>query len=123
MIDASKFGPFFRFVLVGVISTLVHYALYLLLQLLFNATISYSIGYGISFFLNFTLSGRYTFKKELSLMKGVKFACAHICVYFLHIVLLWTFLHLGINNALVPIPVYCIVTPISFFLVRYVFKQ
>lgn len=123
---------FVRFAVVGVIATAIHYGIYLFLLwchspqktgLSIYSNIAYTIGYLISFCCNMWLSARFTFHEKLTLKRGGGFALSHLINYGLHIVFLNLFLWFGIPNRWAPIPVYCIVVPINYLLVRTVFKS
>ncbi len=116
-------SEFFRFVIVGVIATAIHYGVYLLLNRVIPANPAYAAGYIISFLCNFFLSSRFTFRKKASVKKGVGFGVSHLVNFLLHMLLLNLFLHLGIRESLAPIPVYCICVPVNFLLVRFVFNR
>lgn len=60
----------FRFVLVGILATVIHYAIYLILNLFIITWIAYSIGYLISFLFNFYLSSIFTFKSKATIKTG-----------------------------------------------------
>ena len=113
---------FFRFVIVGVLATAIHYGLYYVLLRVLNVNIAYSIGYIVSLICNFFLSARYTFKSQVSVKKGVGFVCSHLINYLLHIGFLNLFLFIGVSKEVAPVPVFCCVFPINFLLVRTVFK-
>ena len=112
-----------RFGIVGVVATLIHYGIYLLLNQSIINWVAYSIGYAISFICNFFHSNFFTFKTKPSFKKGVGFGASHVINYLLHVILLSVFIKLGVNEDLAPIPVFCIVIPINFLLVRYVLKS
>ena len=120
---------FIRFAIVGLIATGIHYGLYLLLITLFKGdsrlwtNIAYSIGYVVSWVCNLWLTAHFTFRESVSFGRGVGFAVCHLINYGLHILFLNIFLLWGIPERLAPIPVYCIVVPINFILVRTVFKK
>lgn len=111
-----------RFCIVGVLATIVHYGLYLLLKGVINVSVAYTIGYVISFIGNFVLTNVYTFKTQATAKKGIGFVICHVINYLLHIGLLNVFIWLGVPSSLAPIPVYCIVVPVNFLLVRKVVK-
>lgn len=121
--DKKTFGEIIRFVIVGVIATAIHYGIYWLLMHLMNATIAYSIGYALSFICNFLLTSYFTFRKRASVKKGLGFGVAHGVNYLLHVVFLNLFLWLGVSKSFAPIPVFAVVIPINFLLVRFVFKK
>jgi putative flippase GtrA len=116
-------GEALRFVLVGGFSTVLHYAIYWVLQHWIYVNVAYTIGYLLSFLANYYLSARFTFQSKMSARNGVGFGAAHFVNYLLHMVLLNIFIWLGASNELAPIGVYLIVVPVNFLLVRFVFKH
>lgn len=111
-----------RFCIVGVLATIVHYGIYLLLKGVINVSVAYTFGYVISFIGNFVLTNVYTFKTQATAKKGIGFVICHVINYLLHIGLLNVFIWMGVPSSLAPIPVYCIVVPVNFLLVRKVVK-
>lgn len=105
--------------------------------------VTYSVGYGLSFIANYIVSLKWTFKTQGSVGKGVGFAFSHVVNYGMHLALLNFFLWLGAGQALVallvwatpwlvdlfpilgkpdtllPLPVYMVVFPVNFLLVRF----
>ena len=59
-----------RFCIVGVLATIVHYGIYLLLKGVINVSVAYTIGYVISFIGNFVLTNVYTFKTQATAKKA-----------------------------------------------------
>lgn len=114
---------FVRFGIVGLIATAIHYGIYYLLLGFLSVNISYTVGYIVSWCCNFFLSSRFTFKSKANVKKGVGFAISHLVNYFLHMLFLNLFLHLGASETIAPVFVYCCVIPINFILVRTVFKS
>ena len=112
-----------RFCIVGGLATIVHYGIYLLLQIWIWTWLAYTLGYALSFVMNYILTNLFTFKTKPSVMNGVGFVVSHAINYGLHIGFLELFLWLGISEVWAPIPVYCLVIPINFLLVRFVFKN
>ncbi len=110
-----------------------------------NAT--YTAGYVVSFVGNYVLSLKWTFRTKGSVSKGAGFAFSHLVNYGLHMGLLNVFLLLGAGRAIVavfefctpwlvtafpvladpaallPLPVYVIVVPVNFLLVRFFLKR
>lgn len=114
----ERFFQFFRFGIVGVIATIIHYGVYWIFLKWINPTFAYSIGYGVSFVVNFFLSSFFTFKIRPDIEKGFRFALSHGINYLLHISLLNIFLYLGIPKTFAPFPVFALVVPINFILVQ-----
>lgn len=119
----NRYGEFIRFGIVGILATAIHYGIYIVLNYIMPSWIAYSLGYGLSFLCNFYLSSVFTFKSKTSVKKGVGFGISHAINYLLHISLLSLLLKLGISEQLAPIPVFAIVIPINFLLIRFVFKS
>ena len=116
-------GEICRFIIVGVVATALHYAIYWVLMHSMNASVAYTIGYVLSFLVNYYLSARYTFHKKKSVSNGLGFVGAHACNYLLQIVLLNIMLYLGLSKTVAPIGVYAIAVPVNFILVRTVFRR
>lgn len=121
--NKQTFYELIRFGIVGVIATAIHYYVYWLLMHWLYVTIAYSIGYVVSFVCNFLLTSYFTFRKRASVKKGLGFGVAHGVNYLLHVLFLHFFLWLGVSKSMAPIPVFAMVIPINFLLVRFVFKR
>lgn len=104
---------------------------------------TYAAGYIISFIANYLLSVKWTFRTEGSVSKSIGFAFSHLINFTMHLGLLNLFMwmHAGdlmvsslqyctpwllelipaLNNpsTLLPLPVFFIVVPINFLLVRF----
>ena len=114
---------FVRFGIVGVVATALHYIIYWLLMHCINVNVAYTIGYLLSWCCNLYLTAHFTFRTTANVKRGVGFAISHLVNYLLHMALLNLFLWLGISKAWAPVPVFCIVIPVNFLLVRFVFKS
>lgn len=119
----QKLQEAFRFCIVGGLATIVHYGIYLFLQIWIWTWLAYTLGYALSFAMNYILTNLFTFKTKPSVKNGVGFVVSHAINYGLHIGFLELFLWFGISEVWAPIPVYCLVIPINFLLVRFVFKK
>lgn len=117
----NKWRQPIRFVIVGGLATALHYGLYLLFQNIMWAWLAYTIGYAVSFVMNYILTNYYTFKTRPNTKNGVGFIISHAINYALHVGLLELFLWIKIPNEWAPLPVFMIVIPINFFLLRYFF--
>jgi putative flippase GtrA len=130
-VPTQKIYEFVRFAMVGVIATGIHYGVYRLLMWMFQIdeiettylNVIYTLGYIISWLCNFYLTAHFTFKSNITVKRGIGFAFSHAINYFLHLFFLNLFFWIGIPEKWAPIPVFCLVVPINFLLVRYVFKS
>ena len=114
---------FIKFVIVGIVATALHYAIYFVLQRFINVNVAYTLGYVLSFIANFYLTAYFTFGQKPSLLKAVGFGGAHLCNYLIHIGLLNLFLALDVPKEFAPIPVFAIAIPVNFLMVRFVFRK
>lgn len=109
----------------------------------FALSCTYTAGYAISFIANYFVSLRWTFKTSGSVAKGIGFAFSHAVNAGLHVALLNLFRVMGVGTwmvwmvqvicpslliyfpfigkpeTLLPIPVYFIVVPTNFLMVRF----
>lgn len=128
--NKQTLGEAIRFAMVGVLATALHYALYWLLLRLLGigkeqqtaVTVAYGVGYAVSFLVNFWLTSWFTFRSKPSWKKLGGMAGAHAVNFLLHLLLLNLFLWLGMNAKWAPLPVFALVIPVNFLLVRFVFK-
>ncbi len=112
-----------RFAVVGVIVTTLHYGIYYFLKAITNVNIAYAAGYIISFIVNFYLTSYFTFGTAPSWKKLLGMGGAHLINFLLHMTLLNIFLYMGFSKTWAPVPVFAIVIPVNFLLVRFVFKH
>jgi putative flippase GtrA len=122
-LEKEKIFEFFRFGIVGVFATSIHYIIYYFLQKVFNVNIAYTFGYLISFIANFFLSSFFTFHVKPSFKKLIGMGGAHFINYLLQIVFLNILLYFGLPKVYAPIPIFIFVIPINFILVRIIFKH
>lgn len=123
MVIIKRYREFFRFILVGILATAIHYAIYYFLCVFMLPIIAYTVGYIFSFLCNFYLSNIFTFKTVPTLRKGLGFGISHVINYLLHVVLLSFFIWLGVAERWAPFPVFALVVPVNFIIVRFVFKS
>ena len=127
--QSERIREFLRFCIVGVVATTVHYGVYLLLIRVAKieqgwwTNVAYSIGYLMGFVCNLWLSAHFTFKEDITVKRGIGFTLSNVVNYGLHLLFLNLFLWVGLPEQWAPVPVYCIVVPINFLLVRFVFKK
>lgn len=112
-----------RFGIVGVFATAIHYGVYYLFLSFFHPTLAYTIGYAVSFCCNYWLSSRYTFRVGLSIKKAASFGISHVLNYLISVALLNVFLMLGVSSQEAPLPVFVLVVPINYLLVKFALKR
>lgn len=119
----QQLGEVIRFGIVGVLATLLQYAIYWVLIHWLAPTISMTIGYAISFAFNFVASTRYTFRVEASAKRGAGFALSHAVNYVLQMLMLNLAIWFGVSKQWAPIPMFCVCVPVNFLLVRFFLKK
>ena len=119
----QQLGEVIRFGIVGVLATVLQYAIYWVLIHWLAPTISMTIGYAISFAFNFVASTRYTFRVEASAKRGAGFALSHAVNYVLQMLMLNLAIWLGVSKQWAPIPMFCVCVPVNFLLVRFFLKK
>ena len=122
-LHSQRLREFVRFGIVGVLATIIHYGVYLLLDRWIEVNVAYTIGYVVSLCCNLWLSAHFTFKTSVTPQRTVGFVVSHCVNYLLHILFLNLFLWIGVSEEWAPVPVYCVVFPINFLLVRTAFKK
>ena len=123
LVTKNNIGEVFRFGLVGIIATLIHYGIYYMLRQYIGYNIAYAIGYVISFICNFFFTSYFTFRTKANVRRGVSFFCVHIFNMLFQMMLLNLFIGVGIEQRIAPLFVFAVAIPVQFILVRYVFKD
>ena len=123
MLGDSRLREFVRFCIVGASATAIHYGVFLLLLKPLTVFYAYSAGYVAGLCFNLLMTSVFTFQEKITLKKTIGFLASHGINYVLHIFFLHLFLFLGIPERWAPAPVYCIVVPVNFILVRMAFKR
>lgn len=116
-----KFWEIVRYGTVGVVTTALHWGIYWLLFHHINVNVAYSMGFLVAFVLNFYLTCYFTFHASPSWLRFVGMCSAHALNYLLQILFLNLFLWMGIPKGWAPLPVYAIVIPINYLLLRLIF--
>lgn len=125
MIRVEKFLPFSqitRYGLVGVLSNVTAYMVYLLLTYLgLDPKLTVSIIYPFAATLSYAGHARYSFTYAGSHKKGiVRFVLAHICGYLLNVTLLYIFVDiLGFRHELVQLCNMFVVSGFLFLMLKY----
>lgn len=120
-ISREEIGRIVRFGIVGTVSTLIHYGVYLLLLRWLNPSISYTGGYIVGFCFNYVLTTYFTFRTKSSIKNAAGFSASHIINYFLELGVLNLFLWFGMGKQLTGIVTLVAVVPINFLILRFVY--
>lgn len=119
MLQKERLQEMVRFGIVGVVATAIHYGVYYLLLTLLSPTLSYTIGYAVSFCCNYVMSSLFTFRVGMSVKKAASFGVSHVLNYLIGVGLLNLFIALGVDEEIAPLPVFVLVIPINYLLVRF----
>lgn len=83
-ISREEIGRIVRFGIVGTVSTLIHYGVYLLLLRWLNPSISYTGGYIVGFCFNYVLTTYFTFRTKSSIKNAAGFRPATLSIISLN---------------------------------------
>ena len=119
----SRIGEVLRFGVVGVLATVLQYAIYWVLLRWAGASLSLAVGYAVSFVFNFVGSTRYTFRVKANASRGAGFVLSHVVNFLLQMATLNLFIWLGVSRDLAPVPMFCVCVPVNFILVRFFLKK
>ena len=119
----SRIGEVLRFGVVGVLATVLQYAIYWVLLRWAGASLSLAVGYAVSFVFNFVASTRYTFRVKANASRGAGFALSHVVNFLLQMATLNLFIWLGVSRELAPVPMFCVCVRVNFILVRFFLKK
>ncbi|MCF0188927.1 MAG: GtrA family protein [Bacteroidaceae bacterium] len=121
---SEQMAEVLKYCISGGLAVLMHWAVYaLLLWIGVEVHVAYTLGYATSWFLNFFLNSRLTFHSKPNAKRAVGFGLAHFLNYLLEMGLLEGFLWLGIPKVWAYVPIQLVVVPITFVMVRYVFRS
>lgn len=118
----QRIAEFLRFGVVGVVATAIHYGVYYVLLSWMHPSVAYTVGYVVSFVCNYLLSSLFTFRVGLSAGRAGAFLLSHVANYLIGVLLLGFFLFLGVPEQWAPLPVFVLVVPVNFLLVRFALK-
>lgn len=119
----DKRGEFIRFIITGAVATGVQYAIYYVLCHLMNPSIAFTIATVFFVLVNFVLTTYFTFHENPNWEKAGGFLLQQGMNYLLQLGFLNLFLWLNIPKELAPFPVFVIVLPINFIILRLIFKK
>ena len=85
--DNDKAAQFVRFIINGILSAAIHYAVYYLCQFFIEVNTSYAIGYIVSFIVNYFTTTYFTFRSQPTWKHFIGFCGSHGVNFGLHILL------------------------------------
>lgn len=121
--NKPQLGEIVRFGIVGVLATVLQYAVYWLMAHCLVPTIANMVGYVVSLTFNYFASVRFTFRVKSNAKKGIGFFLSHCINFLLQTLFLNLFLALGVSKNWAPFPMFAVCVPINFLLVRYFLKK
>ncbi len=108
-----------RFCITGTIVTAILYGIYYaLLYADFSVDVSFTTGFIVSFACNFFLTNHYTFHTKVDFENGIRFSLCQAVNFFMQYVTLKLFIAIGIPEKVALVPVWIIIFPINFWLMR-----
>ena len=116
-------GEPIRFIITGFIATLIQYAVYYAIADLMAVATAWTIAYACSFICNYILTTYFTFRVKPTRKRALSFACGHLINWSLQMILLHLFIFLGCDKHWAPLPMYLIVMPVNFLVIRFFVKQ
>ena len=119
----EKRKQFIRFLIVGTLATIIQYSVYYILIKFMHTNIAYTIGFILSFCANFLMTTLYTFKSKITIKNFLGFGGQQIFNYTFQLLFLNIFLWLKVPKEIAPIPVFVIILPLNFMILRFVFKK
>ena len=112
-----------RFCITGTIVTAILYGIYYtMLYMDFNVDISFTTGFVVSFACNFFLTNYYTFKTKVDFENGVRFSICQAINFFMQYITLKVFIAIGVPEKVALIPVWAIIFPVNFWLMRSILR-
>lgn len=119
----NKKGEFIRFIITGTLGVCVQYAIYWPLCEMIDVNWAYSIAMLFYVVVNFLLTTYFTFKEQPNFKKTSGYLAQQGLNYSMQIIFLNLFIWMGISKELAPIPVFVLILPINFIILRLVFKR
>lgn len=111
---------FFRFIIAGVINTVVTYGLYLLLLPFLGYLVAYSAAYAVGIVLSYGLNSVVVFRQPMSLRGLMRFPMVYVVQYLFTATLLWLFVDvLGVTKELSLLAAIALTVPVTFFATRF----
>lgn len=115
---------FVRFIIVGVVNTVISYALYLILLAFFNYIFAYSISYCMGILISYFLNAKFVFNKHLSFAGFLKFPIVYLIQYTLGVFVLWLLVeNFSVYPEIAMVVTIIVSIPITFLASRFLLKN
>lgn len=112
-----------KFIIVGVINTLLTYIIYLISVYFTKYEIAYSISYLCGIIISYYLNTVFVFRTKISLAKFIKFPLVYVFQYFSGLFILSVAIEIfALYEMVAPVVVVILNVPITFLLTRTVLK-
>ena len=112
--------PFGRFLIAGIVNTILSYLVYFLLLTFMSYTLAYSVAYCVGIVISYFLNARYVFVQPLKLRQFLRFPIVYIVQYGLGIAILKLLVETGsVGPRLGMVFVILITIPVTFLLSKY----
>lgn len=120
----KSFSPqFARFLVVGVINTVLGYGLYLVAVQLMDYRWAYTLSYVVGITISFLLNTLFVFRERLSFRKFLQFPAVYVVQYVAGLAMVWLLVsRMGLAEALAPLVVIPATIPITYILSRTIIK-
>jgi len=114
---------FIKFIIAGIINTVLSYLLYLILLLYLTYQISYVVSFILGILISYYINSKFVFNEQLSIKKLLSFPVVYVVQLLLNYLFLYVFIEiLSISSKLAPLLVTIISLPVTFLLSRFVLK-
>lgn len=117
MINSAS--EFIRFIICGIINTLLTYLIYLGGLCMVGYSLAYTFSFICGIFISYYLNSRFVFQKALSWRKALQYPLVYLLQYVLGISSLYLLVEiLGLSEIIAPVIVVFITVPATFLLSR-----
>jgi putative flippase GtrA len=114
---------FFRFVIVGLINTVLSYGIYVLSLSIVTYLYAYTFSFVCGIIISYSLNTRYVYRVRMAFLSALQYPLVYVAQYVLGISATYLLVHtLHTSEFVAPIIVILVNTPFGFFLTRFVIK-
>ena len=120
----KRFGNLYlnRFIILGLINTMLTYILYLIFLFLLPYIWAFSITYLFWLANSYFFSSYWVFKKKIAIKSAMIFTIYSLSNYLINIMALWFFINLiGFSETIAPLITISLLTPVFYFMSKKIF--